>query len=99
MNRPPAQRQPIPQPSAEQTRQALIRAALKLFGSNGYDGTSTREIAAAANANIGAIAHPFGGKEGLRAACANFIVETIQKVAAQALKLDEAGPQGETAAT
>lgn len=99
MDQQPAQRQPIPQPSAEQTRQALIRAALKLFGSNGYDGTSTREIAAAANANIGSIAYHFGGKEGLRAACANFIVETIQKVAAQALKIDEAGPQGEAAAT
>src|SRR4051794_14746870 len=99
MNRQPDQRRPIPQPSAEQTRRALIRAALKLFGSKGYDGTSTREIAAAANANIGSIAYHFGGKEGLRTACANFIVETIQSVAAQALKLDEAWPKGEAAAS
>src|SRR5262245_41517163 len=99
MNRQTDQRQPIPQPSSEQTRQALIRAALKLFGSKGFDGTSTREIAAAANANIGSIAYHFGGKEGLRAACADFIVETIQRVAAQALKFDEAGPKGEAAAT
>src|SRR5262245_7666417 len=85
-------------PSAEQTRRALIRAALKLFGSKGFDGTSTREIAAAANANIGSIAYHFGGKEGLRAACASFIVETIQTIAAQALKLDAEGPRGEAAA-
>lgn len=69
---------------AEQTRAALIRAALRLFGQKGFDGTSTRDIAAAANANIGSIAYHFGGKEGLRLACAGFIVETMQKVAGQA---------------
>jgi len=71
--------------SAEQTRQALIRAGLKLFGENGFDGTSTRQLAAAANANIGSIAYHFGSKEGLRAACAGFIVETIKDMANQAL--------------
>jgi AcrR family transcriptional regulator len=86
-------------PSAEQTRQALIRAALNLFGTKGFDGTSTREIAAAAEANIGSIAYHFGGKEGLRAACANFIVETIQTIAAQALKPQADAPRGEAAAT
>ncbi len=81
-----ASNQPIP--AAEQTRAALIQAALRLFGEKGYDGTSTREIAGAARANIGSIAYHFGGKEGLRAACAEFIVETVQSVADQAL-----GPQ------
>lgn len=76
---------PVPATSAEQTRKALVGAALRLFGEKGFDGTSTRDIAAAANANIGSIAYHFGGKEGLRAACAAFIVETIQAVAAQAL--------------
>jgi AcrR family transcriptional regulator len=70
---------------ADQTRAALIRAALKLFGRQGFEGTSTREIAALANANIGSIAYHFGGKEGLRAACANYIVETIGGVAGAAL--------------
>jgi AcrR family transcriptional regulator len=76
--------------SAEQTRQALIRAGLRLFGENGFDGTSTRELAAAAHANIGSIAYHFGSKEGLRAACAGFIVETITGRASQALA--SAGP-------
>jgi AcrR family transcriptional regulator len=71
--------------SAEQTRQALIGAGLKLFGENGFAGTSTRQLAAAANANIGSIAYHFGSKEGLRAACAGFIVETIKDMANQAL--------------
>ena len=70
---------------AEQTRAALVRAALKLFGRQGFEGTSTREIAALAKANIGSIAYHFGGKEGLRAACANYIVETIGGVAGAAM--------------
>jgi AcrR family transcriptional regulator len=79
--------------SAEQTRLALIHAALRLFGTKGYDGTSTREIAAAAKANIGSIAYHFGGKDGLRAACAEHIVETIRGVAAKVLAPGEdAGP-------
>ncbi|WP_263481978.1 CerR family C-terminal domain-containing protein [Mesorhizobium sp. ES1-1] len=64
---------------------ALVQAALKLFGSQGFDGTSTRQLAAEAQANIGSIAYHFGGKEGLRAAAADYIVETIQTVAGQAL--------------
>ncbi|MBZ9890167.1 CerR family C-terminal domain-containing protein [Mesorhizobium sp. BR1-1-3] len=70
---------------AEMTRAALVQAALKLFGRQGFDGTSTREIAAEAQANIGSIAYHFGSKEGLRTAAADFIVETIQTVAGPAL--------------
>jgi AcrR family transcriptional regulator len=74
-----------PPSSADLTRSALIRAALKLFGSKGFDGTSTRDIAALANANIGSIAYHFGGKDGLRLAAADYIVQTIQAIAGQAM--------------
>jgi TetR/AcrR family transcriptional regulator, regulator of cefoperazone and chloramphenicol sensitivity len=67
---------------------ALVHAALKLFGERGFDGTSTRDIAAAAKANIGSIAYHFGGKEGLRAACAEYIVATVRGFAAQATVFD-----------
>ena len=70
---------------ADRTRAALIHAALQLFGRQGFEGTSTRQIAALAKANIGSIAYHFGGKEGLRAACANHIVETIGSVAGAAM--------------
>jgi AcrR family transcriptional regulator len=83
---------------ADQTRAALIRAALKLFGRQGFEGTSTREIAALAKANIGSIAYHFGGKEGLRAACANHIVETIGGVAGAAMAETAGDVQGEDAA-
>jgi AcrR family transcriptional regulator len=82
-------------PSAEATRATLIRSALKLFGANGFEGTSTRQIAAQAKANIGSIAYHFGGKEGLRIAAADHIVETIQTIAGQALgaQADACTPQ------
>ncbi|TIW14367.1 MAG: TetR family transcriptional regulator, partial [Mesorhizobium sp.] len=80
-----AKRQQREATTADQTRAALVHAALKLFGRQGFDGTSTRQIAAEAKANIGSIAYHFGGKEGLRAAAADFIVETIQGIAGQAL--------------
>lgn len=81
---------------AEQTRLALVRAGLKLFGQQGFDGTSTRQIAAAAKANIGSIAYHFGGKEGLRAAVADYIVDMIQAIASQAIGSLEV-PSTETA--
>ncbi|MEQ1951264.1 CerR family C-terminal domain-containing protein [Mesorhizobium yinganensis] len=71
--------------AADQTREALVLAALRLFGRQGFDGTSTREVAAAANANIGSIAYHFGGKDGLRMAAADHIVSTIQAIAGPVL--------------
>ena len=54
----------------EGTRLALIEAGLRLFGQQGFAATSVRQIALAAGANIAAIAYHFGGKDGLRLACA-----------------------------
>jgi AcrR family transcriptional regulator len=48
-----------------ETRSRLLHAALRLFAAQGYTRTSTREIAQAAQANIGAIAYYFGDKQGL----------------------------------
>lgn len=65
---------------AEGTRQALIRAGLDLFGRNGFDATSTREIAQAAKVNSAGIAYHFGGKDGLRKACAEAVIARMQAV-------------------
>ncbi len=78
-------REAFPSARSEATRAALVRAALDLFGAKGYEATSTREIAGAAEANVAAIAYHFGGKEGLRLACANFVVATISEVLADGL--------------
>ncbi len=63
----------------EGTAADLIAAALGLFGRKGFAATSTREIAAGAGANVASIAYHFGGKEGLRHACA---AEVARRVAA-----------------
>ncbi len=51
------------------TRDSLIEAGLHLFGRNGYEGTSTRDLAGRAGTNIASITYHFGGKAGLRDAC------------------------------
>lgn len=75
--------------AADETRMRLVRAALVLFGEKGFDATSTREIAAAAKANIGSIAYHFGSKDGLRQACAAYIVSLVGEMAGSVLSQTE----------
>lgn len=67
-----------PDSPPEGAQKALIDAGLKLFGTHGYDGTSTRAIAAEAGVNIALIAYHFGGKDGLRQACAREVARRIR---------------------
>ncbi|MBN9886864.1 CerR family C-terminal domain-containing protein [Pelagibaca abyssi] len=67
----------LPAASAESTRRNLIDAGFDLFGSRGYDATSTRRLAERAGANIASIAYHFGGKAGLRRACAEAAAQRI----------------------
>ncbi|WP_158285688.1 CerR family C-terminal domain-containing protein [Pseudohoeflea suaedae] len=79
--------------AGEETRMELVSAATRLFGAKGFEATSTREIAAEANANIASIAYHFGGKDGLRMACAEMAAEQISRVIGEVvLKSD---PQGD----
>lgn len=66
------------------TREAILEAALRGFGEKGYDATGIREIAAGAGSNVASISYHFGGKEGLRAACAEHIVKLMGTVLAAA---------------
>jgi AcrR family transcriptional regulator len=66
------------------TREAIVEAALRGFGEKGFEATSVREIAAAAGTNIASISYHFGGKEGLRDACAEHIVALMGRVLAAA---------------
>ena len=81
--------------AGEQTRLALLMAGIRLFGTKGFEATSTREIAAAANANIASIAYHFGGKEGLRLACAEMVGSRIREVVGPALAAID--PKGDPA--
>jgi AcrR family transcriptional regulator len=46
-------------------REALLLAAVRLFSRNGYSAVSMREIAKAANANVGSLTYHFGSKANL----------------------------------
>ena len=48
-----------------QSRERLVLAAMRLFAEQGFDRTSTREIALAAGTNIASISYYFGDKAGL----------------------------------
>ncbi len=49
----------------EATKRALLAAAVAVFAERGFDGATTREVAARAKANEGLIQRYFGGKAGL----------------------------------
>jgi AcrR family transcriptional regulator len=62
------------------TRISLIQAALRQFGRDGFAAASTRSIAAEAGTNISSIAYHFGGKDGLRLACADFVAARVGQI-------------------
>lgn len=72
-----------PPPPPEGTRAALIAAGLHLFGTMGFAGASIRAIAARAGTNVASIAYHFGGKDGLRAACAEEVARLIGQAVGQ----------------
>lgn len=49
----------------EATKQALLAAAVTVFAERGFDGATTKEVAARAGVNEGLIQRYFGGKAGL----------------------------------
>lgn len=53
------------QDRSKESKERILSVALELFANNGFDKTSTREIAKKANVNISAIKYYFGDKESL----------------------------------
>ena len=80
-----------------ETRQALIRAGLDLFGRQGFDGTSTRDLAGHAGTNPASIAYHFGNKHGLRRAWGAWIDGEIGGVAGAARPRGGAAPDRDVA--
>jgi AcrR family transcriptional regulator len=86
-----------------ETRARLIEAALEVFGHQGFEGATTRQIAKAADANLAAIVYHFGSKEALYVAVAEHIVAEIagrigQPLAAAFARVDTLDPAGARAA-
>jgi AcrR family transcriptional regulator len=59
----------------EETRARIIAAALKVFGDEGYERASTRQIAREAGVMPPALQYYFDSKEGLHLACGQFIID------------------------
>ncbi|MEM7609503.1 MAG: TetR family transcriptional regulator, partial [Myxococcota bacterium] len=53
----------------EDTREAVLEAAMRTFAELGYAGASTRAIGAAASLTLGAVHHHFGSKGDLYVSC------------------------------
>lgn len=70
----------------------LIEAAIEQFGRAGFEGASTRDIAAAGGTTMSSITYHFGGKQGLYLACADYIADQIGAVHAQGLAAIRAHP-------
>ena len=79
----------------EETRVRIIAAAMRLFGEKGYEGASTRDIAAAAGVNAPALQYYFDNKEGVLRACIEYIAEraweSLSGVVLEAERLTRAG--------
>jgi AcrR family transcriptional regulator len=64
----------------------IQEVALKLFATQGYDGTTVQEIVTAAQTNLSMISYYFGGKEKLYSNClrqaADFAIESTERVLA-----------------
>lgn len=67
------------------TYKRLLETAIEHFGRKGYEGASTREIAAASGTAMSSITYHFGGKEGLYLAVADHIAEQITRQQAPTL--------------
>jgi TetR/AcrR family transcriptional regulator, regulator of cefoperazone and chloramphenicol sensitivity len=62
----------------DETRLRIIEAAIERFGELGFDGASTRDIAAHAGVNAPALQYYFESKEGLYRACAEHIADSAR---------------------
>lgn len=75
------------------TAMARIRnAALDRFPREGFKGTTVRAVADDAGVSPGLVVHHFGTKEGLRAACDEYVIEQVRTVKEEAItsgKLDD----------
>lgn len=63
------------------SKEAIIEAAIALFNTNGYSGTSIRDIASKANVNTANISYYFHSKHGLLEYCfTSFFEQYIAKI-------------------
>lgn len=76
----------------DRTRERILAAALRVFSEDGFDGATTRRIAARAEVNLGLIKYYFGSKEKLWRAAVDRVFEVLWTALAEVdLSADPAG--------
>ncbi len=65
MVKPAARKPSITEGRGAETRARILEAGLEMFSERGFDGTTTRDVAARADVNLGLIKYYFGSKEAL----------------------------------
>ncbi|WCM22093.1 CerR family C-terminal domain-containing protein [Paraburkholderia bryophila] len=70
----------------EETRHRIIEAAVELFGEHGFEGASTRDIAARAGVNAPALQYYFENKEGVYRACVEALADDAWQTFAPAVE-------------
>ncbi len=76
-------------PDRRETRDRIVEAALAVFAAQGYDGTTTRQIADAAGVNLGLLQYHFGGKEKLWQAAVDEAFAALEAGLARVVADDE----------
>lgn len=74
---------------AEQTKEAIILAALRVFAREGFAAVGIREIAQEAGITHGLIRHHFGSKEGVWQAVIDFAVQRFEQALLSGILLPE----------
>ena len=65
--------------------QRILLAAVDLFGRQGFDGTSVRQVATAAGVSAALVMHHFGSKAALRQACDDHVLTFLRSEKARVL--------------
>jgi len=70
----------VSQSRGEETKLRLILAAIEIFAEDGYEGASTRQLAARAAVNLASLTYYFDGKPSLYRAALEHVVEKINQI-------------------
>jgi AcrR family transcriptional regulator len=73
----------------DETRRRIVTTALRLFAERGFEGVSTREIAAEAEVNPPALQYYFDSKDGLYRACAEHVADGVLELVEPRLRRAE----------
>jgi TetR/AcrR family transcriptional regulator len=99
----PARAGPPPPPAPpgaapNETADRILHAALEVFAEHGFDGATTREIAAKADVNLGLLQYYFGDKDALWKAAIGRVYGEMGEELASAAQAHASEPDGGAAA-